>query len=454
MNRHRFLIIASVVLSSSCAWASRADRPRPDLWERYPRIKQQVDRGLAKLEGALAAFEPEAFAARHPALARMARSADWEQRVRALRAIAALENPAGIPLLVAGIRDAKERQWLACAMHPLTLWIAGRSPRDRFKPLAPLFLDLLVKAQDWPSVRCHCLLAVGNLAGREWLPIVRDLSASRHPAVTHRATWAIQQLSSRPVSKDWLDLTGSSTPDAPCERPTSCTLSEKERAAIVANVLLRTIRCDVPAEADGDKVLYSSDISWFDGWIPMSPSLDSLPTEGIWNYKWRYRAGRVVCCTACPPDAPPYLEQRVWYNRHGAPVCSARYRKDGKPLYIFWADYDDDGLLRRVVELRSDCSPRFVNTFENGPAYRGTIHRRFGADGKLQSTTRYVGGQMIHTNVACGGPTRVHGRVRRVEVINRMTGYGLASFYPIPPAPANPRQEKPSKCPSPPESGG
>ena len=113
------------------ARAGQVDCPRPVLWERYPRIKQQVNEGLAKLPDNLAALEPEAFVARYPRLAEMAKSKDWAQRMRALRAIAALEDPAGIPLLVAAIMDAREKDEASLngALNTLTMWIATRSPR-------------------------------------------------------------------------------------------------------------------------------------------------------------------------------------------------------------------------------------------------------------------------------------------------------------------------------------
>lgn len=187
-------LIAVILLTTSIAAAGDLDCPRPDLWARYPRIQQEVTHGLAELPYEMAKFQPETFIAKHPALAKMARSDDWAERIRALKAVAALEDPNGIPLLVQAILDAKDAPAVSNAslneaMNPLTMWIATRAPRKKFKPLAPLFMHILVRTPDWPAVRCRCLQALGNLAESDWLPLVKELLLSRHPAVTNMGAW-------------------------------------------------------------------------------------------------------------------------------------------------------------------------------------------------------------------------------------------------------------------------
>ncbi len=359
MNIRAPLVVASIVLSSTWAWAAEADRPRPDLWERYPQIRQQVDYGLAKLKDNLAAFEPEAFVAKHPALAKMAQSTNWAQRVRALKAIAALEDPTGIPLLVAGIMDAKDEKSLNEAMYPLTMWIATRSPRDRFKPLAPLFLYILVQAPDWPSVRCRCLQVMGNLADRNWLPIIKELLVSRHPAVTNMSAWVLQQVSSRPGRRVGT-AAAPATPDPGAsdvvggENETHGKPSGEELAAIVEKI--KRLVQSPPPDREDDRVFYSDDIGWHDGWIPMSPSLQDTPPNVNYLRTWRYRDGRVCSVTVTEPGKLPWVAQRVWYNSLGAPILSLRYYPANQLYYYQWGDYDRRGKLRRVVKLKPDYS--------------------------------------------------------------------------------------------------
>lgn len=418
MNVRNPLIVASILLSSTWVLAAQADGPRPDLWDRYPQIRREVDKGLAKLDDTLAAFEPEAFSAKHPALAQMAKSKDWTQRVRALKAIAALENPAGIPLLVEGIMDAKCEKALNEAMTPLTMWIATRSPRDKFKPLAPLFLNILVNSPDWPSVRCRCLQALGNLADREWLPIIRELLVSRHPAVTNMSTWVIQQVSSRSSKR-----TGAGT-----GRP-----SEKELAAIIEKIK-RLIKTPLENRKD-DRIFYSAGIGWHDGWIPASPSMqEALPNTNV-ILTWRYRASRLCSITITEPCKLSSVSERVWYNSKGAPILAASASPNGQLNIFKWGDYDCDGLLRRVVTLYPDYSLARFSVHENGPKYSQTVIRDFDPLDRLLSITRYADKKVIYTDLRNGVAPKVVNHGHRVDLICKMEDFGLAPIYPIPPGP-------------------
>ncbi|HDZ43847.1 MAG TPA: hypothetical protein ENH80_07900, partial [Phycisphaerae bacterium] len=402
MNVRTPLLVASIVLSSTWARAAETDCPRPDLWDRYPQIKQEVDHGLAKLKDNLAAFEPEVFLAKHPALAKMAQSTNWAQRVRALKAIAALEDPTGIPLLVAGIMDAKDEKSLNEAMHPLTMWIATRSPRDRFKPLAPLFLDILVKTPDWPSVRCRCLQALGNLADSHWLGIIKELLVSRHPAVTNMSPWVIQQVASRRRTRGGTGTAGALAYLGAIDlvlglNATNYKPSEKELAVIVEKI--QRLVQSPPADREDDRVFYSQDIGWHDGWIPMSASLQDEPPNVNYVRTWRYRAGRVCSVTVTEAGRLPWVQQRLWYNSLGAPILSLRYYPANQPSYFRWGDYDRAGLLRRVVQLKADYSLVSVNVYDNGPKYCRTVVREFGAQGRLRSITRYADSKVTYTDV-------------------------------------------------------
>jgi len=439
MDTKRFLTIALITVSSGSALAraGQVDCPRPVLWERYPRIKQQVSEGLAKLPDNLAALEPEAFVARYPRLAEMAKSKDWAQRMRALRAIAALEDPAGIPLLVAAIMDAREKDEASLngALNTLTMWIATRAPRDKFKPLAPLFLDILVNAHDWPSVRCRCLQGLGNLADRDWLPIVKDLLVSRHPAVTNKSTWVIQQMSSRPGPGDDTRANPALPPPCPLdlilrESETRYKPSEHELATIVERI--KRLTQSPPTDRDDDQVFYSNNIGWFDNWIPMSPSLKKEPPNGKYMRTWRYRNGRICSVTLTEAGKPPWVEERVWYNSLGGPILSVDYIPAGKQNQMHWGDYDRNGLLRRVIRLNADYSLSAVRVHDIGSNNCRTIIREFDSQGRLRSITRYAEGKVYYTDVMRDAPEKVVNSGSRTDCMNLLKSTGLAPFYPMP----------------------
>lgn len=452
MNLRAILVVAVVLFKSSWAWAGEIDSPRPDLWEKYPQIKQEVDKSLAALPGYLKSLEPEAFIAKHPALAKMAQSPDWAERMRALRAVAALEDPAGIPLLVAGIMDARDKDEAAQieAMNPLTSWIAGRSPRDKFKPLAPLFLSILVSAKDWPNLRCQCLQGLGNLADRDWLPLIKELLASRHPAVTNMSAWIVQQVSSRPGPGDDTRPLGAAVPAGTFkpEFEFSSRLGEAERLAVVSKVKA-AMKEPVPPADDRDEVFYSDDHGHFDSWIPISPNLRRERPDVKYLLTWRYRNGRVCSATVTEPNKQPWVEQRVWYDPQGAPICSVRYDEHGEhaPLYLYWADYGSDNMISRVVELNADFSVRRTWLFENGQKYSWTAIREFDGDGKLVSILRYTAdGKLTYTEVAKDAPPRDCGAKWRIDSLCEPENFGLAPYYPIPPGPSRPEATDPPEA--------
>lgn len=182
--------------------APGSDKPRPGIWLEYPELKTQHDDGLKKVDVWLKTLKPEVFAEKFPGLAKLADSSNGLERRRALQAVAVLRDMSGVPILVAPIASAGSRDKFQAAMH-LSDWVygsyhaAGRKIPGQFAPLLPVFVKALVDAGDEPNVRARCFMVIGSLAGPEWLPLVKDLSASRHPAVTHWSGWAVKQLSGR-----------------------------------------------------------------------------------------------------------------------------------------------------------------------------------------------------------------------------------------------------------------
>lgn len=195
---------------------SKADMPCPEIWRKYPHLKEKLDADLSRMEKYLKSLEPEAFAAKHPELVKMAKSDNPLQRARAIKAISALRDKSALSIVVAAMkkcnlsREGPQSLRLANLQPLLSLtdWIYDayhpdrKTPRE-LAPLLPLFVKMLVEAGDKPNVRCCYFQAIGCLAGPEWLPLVKDLSASRHPAVTHWSAWAVKEVAkrARPTAK-------------------------------------------------------------------------------------------------------------------------------------------------------------------------------------------------------------------------------------------------------------
>jgi hypothetical protein len=185
--------------------ASALDKPRPKCLLEYPKLKKQHEEGLKNVDAWLETLKPEAFAKKFPGLAELAGSSDAGERRRALKAIAALRDRSSIPILVASIRNPNSSDKIEAARH-LGDWVyyafyhgRGRKVRKQLGPLLPVFVETLIKAGDEPNLRASCFQVIGALGGPEWLPLVKDLSASRHPAVTHWSAWATKQLKRRSV---------------------------------------------------------------------------------------------------------------------------------------------------------------------------------------------------------------------------------------------------------------
>jgi hypothetical protein len=172
------------------------------IWAKYPVLARRQAAGLEELKPWLERLEPDAFAARYPGVVKLVSSATKDDRLRAMRAVAALHETPGIPFLVQGVRAADHVEELE-ATQLLANWVYAeyhlqrrRVPRP-LAPLLPLFIDKLVESEGEPNVRSFCSQAIGCLADAEWLPWLRDMGKSRHGAVEHWAQWAAQELERR-----------------------------------------------------------------------------------------------------------------------------------------------------------------------------------------------------------------------------------------------------------------
>ena len=214
------------------------------------------------------------------------------------------------------------------------------------------------------------------------------------------------------------------------ENETTYKPSEKELAAIVEKI--KRLIQSPPADREDDRILYSHDIGWHDGWIPTSPSLKDKPPDVDYVRTWRYRDGRVCSVTVTEPGKPPWVEQRVWCNSLGAPILSFRCYPANEPACFQWGDYDRGGLLRRVVQLKADYSLMSVQVHDNGPKYCWTVIRDFDAQGKLRSITRYADNKVTCTDVTRDEAPKASNSGHRIDFICTMENWGLAPFYPIP----------------------
>ena len=183
------------------------DKPRPKCLLEYPKLKKQHEEGLKNVDVWLKTLKPEAFAKKFPGLVKLANSSEVADRLRALKAIGALEDLSAISIMVASMRtrgsaekDEAARQ-LANSVYSVYHY-SGRTIPKHLAPLLPVFVETLIKAGDEPNLRASCFQAIGCLAGPEWLPLVKDLSGSRHPAVTQWSGWAIKQLKERGAKKE------------------------------------------------------------------------------------------------------------------------------------------------------------------------------------------------------------------------------------------------------------
>ena len=180
--------------------------PRADLLKKYPHLAKDLSESLERLDAWLLTLEPDAFRKRHPEIVRLMESPTPEERAKAYKAARALEEAASIPFLVNAVRHGEGGDRFQAVML-LSNWVYDAYWKTRppgpgaepFKSLLPLFLETLINCGDDSPPKSYCFQAAGCLADRRWLPLLRDLSESRHPAVTHWATWAIGEIRKRPI---------------------------------------------------------------------------------------------------------------------------------------------------------------------------------------------------------------------------------------------------------------
>ncbi len=416
--------VAAVTVAPGLLAAPRKqDAPRPDVWVKFPQLKKLFDAETARLDGYLRSLEPEAFAANYGKLAELAKSEDRNERERAWGAIGALGDLSGVPYLVAALADRPmEDESNLTAVITLSSWIYSayhdnkRRPPDKLRPLLPVFVKTLVEAGDEPNVRAYCFQAIGSLAGPGWLPLAEDLAGSRHPAVTHWSSWAIQQIKARCGQTEDDPLLG-----------TTYVLPEAERRLIVRAIRkLEGLREAAPGK---EEVLYSTGISHFDNWIPYPGTPRPDAPDRLEYYRWRFRGGRVTRVDFVKAGKPVEL-YRIHYNKAGAPVLCV-YCGDGGPFRYAWGDYEDRGMLRRVVQLNDKLQVHGLSLFVNTGVYHTTTKYGFDGKGKLYLRTRYAPDGLFVWQGA-GNPDKRVNSGSRLWWLRRFERYGLASVYPIP----------------------
>ncbi len=432
MLKRSWLICTLVVIAGTTVVGApeEPDRPRPGIWRAHPALKKAFDSELAALPAYLRKLEGEAFAANYGKLAEQARFGDAEQRDRALKAIGALREETGIPILAAAIRDREpgSGDGLQATMM-LATWIHdayhadGRKPPASFRPLLALFVRTLVEAGDEPNVRAYCHQAVGCLAEPRWLPLVKDLADSRHPAVTHWSSWAVGQIEAR------------------CRSRRADPLMKASYVVPAAEVVsmrqaIRRILATEGGPPAGQDVWYSEGIAHFDHWIPLpgTPQRDRPDRPEHWE--WRYRDGRVTEARLVT-GGKGERKYRVWYDEACRPVLCLNEGPDVAARYI-WGDYDKNGLLRRITRLTDDFEVFTVTRFVNEGIYDATTTYAYDTKGKPYFRTRSAPEGLYVLDRGSSTEKRVNSGSRRWW-LRRLERYGLASIYPIPRQPYDPR---------------
>ena len=432
----------SLALVADAHAADKPDPARPETWAAHPALKKKLDDGLAALKGYLRSLEPAVFAAKYADFVELAFSKDAEERTRAIKGIAVLHDLSGLPILVAVIEknDGGRLQ----AVLALAEWVHDayqaekKVPPRELQPLLPLFVQLLVEAGDEPRLRDSCFQAIGCLAGPEWLPLVKDLAAGREPR-SATAAWAVEQLADRPGPVIAAATATAEASEVESVLRTTYTLPAPDLATIKKNVKERLDR--EPDSPDGCSILYSTGIAHFDSWVPVPGTpLKNPPARDVY-WKWYYQAGRVARVDFVD-GGKAKLRYRVWNDDRHAPVLSTEYSsKDGDRWVVAWcADYDERGLIRRVVRLSQEFEVVEVFVFENGAGYSSMCQTAFADQGKFYWRARHIGDALLLL-------TREAPQEKQVNTgtalwwIRHLERYGLASIYPVPEPEKRPPRE-------------
>jgi hypothetical protein len=182
----------------------KSDAPRHD----ETKLKKDCEKLLASLK-------PQDLARKYsPAVAAL-KSQDPQEQIEALQRLTRGGDPNALPLMVSLLeaQDPLVRIRAAGAVSQLVEQYTLRrrcDPRfgDRvvLKPLSPSDLDLrplawlvvqMLRKPDDGNTHVYAAVLIRYLELREFVPDLRPLLQSRHPAVSTKAKWALEELADR-----------------------------------------------------------------------------------------------------------------------------------------------------------------------------------------------------------------------------------------------------------------
>lgn len=184
--------------------APKLDAPRHD----EAKLKKACEKLLASLK-------PQDLPSKYsPAVAAL-KGQDPKEQIEALQRLARGGDPNSLPLMVPLLEapDPTVRIWAGAAVSQLVEQYTLRRRRDPkfgdrvvLKPLSPSDLDMrplawlvvqMLKKPDDGNTHAYAAVLISYLELREFVPDLRPLLQSRHPAVSTKAKWALEELADR-----------------------------------------------------------------------------------------------------------------------------------------------------------------------------------------------------------------------------------------------------------------
>src|SRR5262245_15923901 len=202
---HEGAIMFDLVLLTVLALppAPKIDSPRDD--------EAKLKKDCGKL---LASLKPQDLAGQHPRAVAALRGQEPKAQIEALQKLARTGDPNALPLMVPLLesQDPTVRIWAGATVSQLVeqYTLRRRDPRigDRvvLKPRGPGDLDLhplawlvvkMLRKPDDGNTHAYAAVLIRYLELRELVPRLRPLLQSRHPAVSDKARWALEELADR-----------------------------------------------------------------------------------------------------------------------------------------------------------------------------------------------------------------------------------------------------------------
>ena len=186
--------------------------PRIDV-SRHDETKLKKD-----FEKLLASLKPQNIAGQHPRVVTALMGQESKAKIEALQLLARTADPSALPLMVPHLESQEDlvRIWAGATVSQL---VEGHTLRRRdskvgdrvvlkprgkddldLRPLAWLVMRMLSKPDDG-NTHAYAATLIRYLELREFTPELRQLLRSRHPAVSNKAKWALEELAGQDPTK-------------------------------------------------------------------------------------------------------------------------------------------------------------------------------------------------------------------------------------------------------------